>query len=481
MSTIKVIIYFCLLLLLPVSLQAITIDITGRKAKGNGKTDNTEIIQAAIDECSKAKGGTVIIPSGRFMTRTLYLKSDVDLHLEKGAILLGNTDIQTYLDKKEKTPAILFAEGAENISVTGLGMIDGQGQHPTFQQGEEMKGGLRRPKCIYFINCRNVTVEGITIQNPAEWAQFYKGCDGVVIRGVKVYAHANLNNDGLDIDSRNVIVSDCYIDADDDALCFKSDRDQACENIVVTNCLLRSNCNAIKFGTSCMSGFKNITVSNCNIQRAKEDNFRQWYRALPWLGATGTAVLSGIALEAVDGGVMNQISISNIVMKDVQTPIFIRLGDRKRNTPDKISTLKNIKISDIIATQTSRVACSITGVPGGVIDNISIRNVHITAVGGGTAVQANEAVPEMVDSYPENRMFGVVLPASGFYVRHAKNIQFENVSLDLLYPDARPMFKLKQTEHIQIENCRLGDKEQTDDNGDENWGISGSGGLRPYR
>ena len=184
------------------------------------------------------------------------------------------------------------------------------------------------------------------------------------------------------------------------------------------------------------------------------------------MGATGTAVLSGIALEAVDGGVMDQISISNIVMTDVQTPIFIRLGDRKRNSPDKISTLKNIQISDVIATQTSRVACSVTGVPGGVIENVSIRNVHITAIGGGTAAQAEEVVPEMADSYPENRLFGVVLPASGFYVRHARNIRFENISLDLLHPDARPMFKLEQTERIRIENCRMGDKEQTGNNGD---------------
>lgn len=455
----KMIALVCLFICRPISLQGVTINITDHGAKGDGKTDNTSIIQAAIDECSNAKGGMVIVPAGDFITRTLFMKSDVNLHLELGAVLLGNTTIKTYLNVNEKTPAILFAQHAENISVTGLGTINGQGQHPSFQQGEEMKGGLRRPKCIYFIDCRNVKVQDITILNPAEWAQFYKGCDGVVLRGIKVYAHANLNNDGLDIDSRNVIVSDCYIDCDDDALCFKSDREECCENVVVTNCILRSNCNAIKFGTSCMSGFKNITVSNCNIQRAQEDNFRQWYKALPWLGGTGTAVLSGIALEAVDGGVMDQISVSNIVMTDVQTPIFIRLGDRKRTFSNKISTLKNVMISNIIASQTSRVACSVTGVPGGIIDNVSIRNVQITAVGNGTEAQAKEIVPEMTNGYPENRLFGVVLPASGFYVRHAKNIQFDNVSLELLNPDARPMFNLDNTDRVKIFNCRVGDKE----------------------
>ena len=161
--------------------------------------------------------------------------------------------------------------------MTGLGTINGQGFHPNFQHGNDSKGGPRRPKIIYFMSCNNVRVQDVTLRNSAYWTQDYEKCDGVIVRGVKVYCHSNWNNDGIDIDSRNVVVSDCLIDCDDDALCLKSDTDTPCENVTVTNCVLKSNCNAIKFGTSSYSGFKNVTITNCVIDRASEDHIRQWY------------------------------------------------------------------------------------------------------------------------------------------------------------------------------------------------------------
>ncbi len=452
---------FCVITMV---LSAKTINIVDLGAKGDGKTDNTEIIQRAIDECSKGIG-TVVIPQGNYLTRTLFMKSNVNLHLEFGATILGYTNLQSYLDmfpnrKGKESPALIHARGVENISITGLGTIDGQGQHQNFQLGNDSEKGPIRPKIIYFQDCKNIRIQDITLTNPAYWTQDYEGCDGVIIRGVKVFSHANYNNDGLDIDSKNVIVSDCYIDCDDDALCFKSDIDRPCENITVTNCVLRSNCNAIKFGTSGYSGFKNITVTNCVIQKATEDHIRQWYKTEPWLGTPQEpTVISGVALEAVDGGVMEQIIISNMVMTGVQTPIFIRLGDRKRTITKKMSVLKDIVISNIIATNASKVACSVTGVPGGIAENILIKDVQITSIGGGTQAQANEQVPESVNKYPENRMFGVVLPASGFYVRHVKDIRFDNVRFTTLNPDVRPMFYLDDVKGIEIVDCKMNGSE----------------------
>jgi polygalacturonase len=445
-----ILLYFLLFILFP--LQAKIINISDFGAKGDGITDNTSIIQKAIDKCSETEG-KVIIPSGKYLIHSLILKSNINLHLETGAILLGNTDLQSYLSVLKDTPALIFARDAENISITGHGTIDGQGWHTNFKFGDGMDGGVRRPKNIYFIDCRNITIQDITLTNPAEWTQYYKGCDGVIIRGIKVYSHANYNNDGLDIDSKNVIISDCYIDCDDDAICFKSDRKEPCQNIVVTNCILRSNCNAIKFGTSSFGGFKNIAVSNCMIQQASEDNLRRWHEKEPWMGTTDKTVISGIALESVDGGTMEQITISNIVMTDVQTPVFIRLGDRKRTFSNNISILKDILICNIIAEQASFIACSVTGVPEGIIDNVCIRDMQITSKGGITMRQTEIEVPLKTDAYPENRMFGVILPASCFYIRYAKNIRFENVKLRTLNTDTRPMFYLENTNEIKISEC----------------------------
>lgn len=174
------------------------------------------------------------------------------------------------------------------------------------------------------------------------------------------------------------------------------------------------------------------------IEKASEDNFRKHFEKLSWCGITlqGPSTISGIALESVNGGVLDGVTISNIQMKDVHTAIFLRLG--KRDGSPKMSELRNVVISDIKATCVSKVASSIVGVPGGIIDNVLIKNVEITLPGGGTINDANANVPEAINGYPESNMFGTPLPAYGFYVRHANNVKFENVSFKLNGADARP-------------------------------------------
>jgi polygalacturonase len=438
--------------------NAVTIDMLAYGGVPDGQTDNTAIIQRAINACSE-QTGSIIFPAGKYLTGALFLRSNVHIQLEAGAEILGSTDLDAYLKvfpnrKGKESPALFFARDVENISITGPGVINGQGEHPNFQLGNDSERGPIRPKIIYFIGCRNIRITDITLRNSAYWTQDYEDCDGVFIRGVNVYSHANYNNDGLDIDSRNVVISDCIIDCDDDALCFKNDTRNVTENITVTNCVLKSNCNAIKFGTSSYSGFRNISVSNCVISKASEDRIRQWYRTEPWLGVRDKTVISGIALESVDGGVMENIVISAITMCDVQTPIFIRLGDRRRTFTQHISRIKNVIIDHVIAQSESKVACSITGVPGGAVENVSISNVTLITPGGGTEQNISEEVPEIAADYPENRMFGVVLPASGFYVRHAGNIRFNNIRMETRSPDERPMFYLDDTEGVEILSCR---------------------------
>lgn len=439
------------------------INIVEMGAIGNGKSDNTEIIQKAIDQCSERKT-SIVIPSGRYLISPLILKSHVHIHLEAGAVLLGNTEIDIYhktfaLQKGKIPPALIYGENIKDVSITGLGRIDGQGGHPNFQLGNDSESGIVRPIILYFRDSKDIKIQDISLENSAYWVQKYEACDGVMIRGVQVYSHSNFNNDGLDINgSKNVIISDCYIDTDDDALCFKSEveRYELCENITVTNCILRSNCSGIKFGTGSMSGFNNVSISNCVIYKASEENRRHWKQTQPWMGITqDTTVISGLALECVDGGVMNQITISNITMKDVQTPIFIRLGDRRRMFSDNVSVLKNINISNIIATSQSQLASSITGVPNASIENVSISNVQITSPGGTVNSDLIKTVPENIEGYPENRMFGNVLPAAAFYVRHVKNIRFDNINVNTVLPDSRPAFYVEDVLEGEFNRCKM--------------------------
>ena len=410
---------------------------------GNGTTDNTTLLQRAINECS-SKSATILFPKGTYYTRPLFLKSNVTLDLEEGAVILGSPIKSDYDDvfpdaTSIETSALIYGEDVENVKITGKGKIDGQGGSSDFQLGNGASG---RPKLVFFVRSNNITLENIQLVNSAFWTIHFLTCDTVNIKGISVYGHCNWNNDGMDIDAKNVTVSGCSIDCDDDGLCFKSDRSVICENATVTNCIIKSNCNAIKFGTASKSGFKNISVTHCKISKASEENFRHWKTTYPWAGITQDAtVLEGIAVESVDGGILDGITISDIEMTDVQTAIFIRLGDRARTYSDDISSLKNVSISGITAKAESKLACSITGVPDGIIENILIKDAQITVPGGGTEADANAVVPEKEDSYPENRMFGVILPAYGFYVRHAKNVTFENVVINTLQPDARPEYK----------------------------------------
>lgn len=427
-------------------------NITDHGAQGDGLTDNTVILQQQIDSCSRQGGGTVLVPAGKFLTGTLYMKDNVDLHLDEGAVLLGSTRPQDYPSNTPEATAgeragiaagdraaLVFAENVRHISITGTGAIDGQGGNAAFQKGDNAPG---RPRLIYFSGCRDIRIQDITLKNSAFWVQYYSACDGLVIRDIKVYSHCNWNNDGLDIDSRNVTVSGCTIDSDDDALCLKSENPaSACENVRVTHCLLASNCNAIKLGTASRTGFKHINIADCTVHAAAEDNIRHWKKNLSFISADRT-VLAGIAIETVDGGATEDIHVANIRMDDVQTPIFIRLGDRQRRAvpgaAPAVSSLKDVTISRITATARSLITSSITGIPGAAVENVSLDDITITGPGGGITGQAHMPVPEKENAYPENRMFGNSLPASGLYARHVKGLSLSRLKLKTGLPDQRP-------------------------------------------
>jgi len=424
-----------------------TYNILDYGAEPEAQTPSTGSIQLAIDACSSHGGGTVLIPGGTYVTGSLVLKDHVNLHLQTNATLMASTDIADF-PGDQASKSLILIDQVENVSLTGMGTIDGRGDAFTVAEAAP-----DRPFLVLVRDSRNIRIEGVSLRNSAFWTLKLLGNEKVSVHGVSIYSHVNYNNDGIDIDSKDVIISDCFIDTDDDALCFKSDRKTVCENVTVTNCILASNCNFIKMGTSSYGGFRNISISNCVLRPASESNIRFWNRTI--LGITDSITgISGIALEVVDGGFMDQVSITNISMKGVQTPVFIRLGNRR----NPAGSLKNVVISNITATSHSLIPSSITAVPGFYVENVMLRNMILQCKGGGTEKETSQEVPEMEKAYPENRMFGYSLPAYGLYIRHARNITLDNIRFTLLNPDRRVAVWLDDVHDVDIRGLKTDDE-----------------------
>lgn len=429
-------------------------NIVSYGAIADGVTDNTAAIQKAINECSKT-GGRVYFPSGVFATGTLILKSNVTIYLSDNSTLKGIPDISKYprmrpIDYRSHIDdypdlALLYAEKQENITITGRGAFYGNGDHKVFQ--DSIDNSPNRPFGIKMVECRNIEVSNIKMRNSAFWMQLYLACDKVRLTNLDIYNHVNMNNDGMDLDGcKDVIISNCFINTSDDNICLKSNGPRITENVTITNCVLSTHCYAFKCGTETTGGFKNITVSNIVVRppetivvptNGKKD--------VPGFGQTEGQ--SAIALQIMDGGIMENINISNFVVDSIETPIFIKLGNRARkHRPDALQpgpgAIKNIRIGNITAKNAGIVGNSITGYPGNYVENVHLYNIDIQTKGLGTTKDTILAVAENSNHYPKHAMFDSNLPAYGFYVRHVKNITFDNVQFRLSKPDVRSAFVL---------------------------------------
>ena len=443
---------FCLVTAVSVFGAENIYDVRDYGAKPDGKTLCTKPIQAAIDQCATRGGGTVYFPCGRWLSGTIYLKSYVTVSLDPCCVLLGSRDLKDYihaispdaeaaLGGSYSGRSLIAGKNLKHIAIRGRGTIDGQGSAFRWKNGKE------RPKIIYLENCSDVLVEDVRMRNSGSWMQHYRNCDRLTVRGISVFNHSTYNNDGLNIDyCRDVCISGCMLDSDDDAMCLKSLSSKPCENVTITNCVFSSFCNAIKMGTESGGGFKNITITNCVIcppRYPKSIYGRQ-------KGVTG------IALEIVDGGILDRVAISNIVMNGVNVPIFIRLGNRARQYEKDlprppVGKLRNVILSNIIATDASRIGCSITGLPGHPIENVSLSNINLSFEGGEIRRVAAKKVQEKAESYPAGFMFGV-LPAYGCYCRHVKGLKFTNVRLQTARADQRHALVCEDVEDMLIDS-----------------------------
>jgi hypothetical protein len=432
-------------------------DVRAFGAAGDGVTSDRGAIQRAVDSCA-VQGGTVRFPPGTYLTGSIDLRSNVDLCLDRGAVILGSSRLSEYAERRPRLRSyndlflkysLFYAEGDSNISIRGEGTIDGQGKAFPVTTREKPARYLNRPFVIRFVECRNVTVTGVTLQNSAMWMQQYLACDNVVIRGIRVWNHANQNNDMMDIDGcRNVVVADCIGDTEDDAITLKSTSPRVTENVVITNCVISSHCNAIKTGTESTGGFRNISVANIVITPSANR-----------VAAVGfPSGISGITLATVDGGSLERVSVSDCIIDGPQVPIFIRLGNRgRRHIPEApepgVGKVRGVTISNITAVAGGSIGCSISGIPGHPVEGIRLNNISITFPGGGTTDDAGRPPEEAVDQYPESTHWGR-LPAYGFYLRHARDVTLTNVTLRRAGADFRPALVAVDLSDVTLSSFR---------------------------
>lgn len=477
-----------LLLSLAATLTAATFDVKTYGAKGDGQAQDRDAINKTIEAAAAAGGGSVEFPPGTYLTGSLHLRSNITLHLESGATIEASSDTSTY-DAAEVNGSdmyqdsghshfhnsLIWGENLNNVAITGSGLINGKG----LIRGERGPGG---DKTIALKLSRNVTLRDFSILNGGHFAVLATGVDNLTIDHLTV----DTNRDGFDIDScRNVRISNSSINApNDDAITLKGTHAlgyaRSSENITITNSLVSGYdigslldgtfkrtlehapdrdgpTGRIKIGTESEGDFRNITISNIVFDRSR-----------------------GLALESVDGAHIEDIAVSNITMRQVSNaPFFLRIGSRMRAPKGvEIGSIRRVNISDVVVYDADpRYGSIIAGIPGHDVEDVKFNNIRIVYRGGLTLDQVAKqpadvvntfffratggipprepyATPEREKEYPEPSMFGL-LPAWGFFIRHAKGIEFNNVNISFLKEDRRPAFVIDQAEGIELNHVKL--------------------------
>ena len=434
-------------------------------AKGDGKIIDTKAIDKAIATASAAGGGTVYFPAGDYLSVTIHLKSNVALYIDQGATIVAATTgegVQYDLPEKSENDlyqdfghshfqnSLIVGENLHDISITGPGRIWGKG---LIREDLKEKNPGYANKALSLKLCRNVILKDFTLAYGGWFGFLLTAVDNATIDNIKM----DTNRDGIDlISSKNVRISNCSINAPgDDAIVLKCDfalnYPRMIENVTITNCQVsgynegtfldgtylkngrKDPTGRIKLGTESNGGYKNITISNCVFDHCR-----------------------GLALETVDGAVLEDITISNITMHDVvNAPLFIRLGARLRGPKDfPYSQLRRVIISNIIAYDvTGEQGAIISGIPGHDIEDLTLNNIRIYFKGGGTKEQAAREIPPLIDSYPDPNRFGIT-PAYGFFIRNVKDLKMSDVEVSFIKDDLRPAFILDHVDSADFQHIR---------------------------
>ncbi|MEA2734201.1 MAG: hypothetical protein QOE14_652, partial [Humisphaera sp.] len=473
-------------------------DIRKFGATGDGKTLDSPAINKAIDAAAAKGGGTVYFPAGNYLSTSVRLKSNIALYLDQGATLLAASpkDGHKYDDPEPNESdqfqdfghthwknSLIWGIELENISILGPGKIFGEGlvRSGNGSRNKELADKLRGKapegrtrgkfsypdardavepgwgnKAISLKLCRNVIIKDITIRKGGHFAILATGVDNLTIDNIKM----DTDRDGMDIDCcRNVRISNCSVNSPwDDGICLKSTHalgyPRATENVTITNCQVSgydegtfldgtykrtdpkkyshdTTTGRIKFGTESNGGFKNITISNCVMDYSR-----------------------GLALEMVDGGDLEDVTITNLAMRDMtNAPIYLRHGGRLR-APDgtKVGNFRRVSISNVrIHGAAAEQSVIIAGIPDHPLEDIKLDNIRIYYEGGGTKEMAATRPSDRVTDYPEPQNHGP-MPAYGFFIRHVNGLQMSNIEVSYEQPDARPPFVIEQVKGAKFVN-----------------------------
>jgi hypothetical protein len=449
------------LLMTSLSLSAKSYNVLDFGAKADGVSIDTKAVQNAIDACTNNGGGTVIIPSGRTVViGTIYLKDDVTLHVENGAVLKGSPDIADYADNTFKNmyknephmnKCLIYAEGAESFALEGYGTIDGNG-HP-----EYFTAKIGRPMLMRFKNCRKVHLRNITLINPAAWVSAWLYCRDIVVDGISIRSRVNKNGDGLDFDGcQNVRVSNCSFDTSDDCICLQaSEPDIPCKNIVISNCVFETKWAGIRIGLLSRGDFESVTVTNCTFSNIND---------------------SGLKIQLNEGGTMKNMNFSNLVMQNVPRPVFMTFCQQRAcvDSPEEMypmEAMQNFIFSNLIIDNRQldkNSAFFITGLPGHDIENIILKDIQFFVTGGGTKQDAekedlNEYTLDVLAGWwPEFSLVGT-LPASGLFARHVDGLDVNNFHLHITGKDERPPVFLDDVKNEFIMNVFCNKRKVTED------------------
>ena len=452
-------------------------DVRKYGAAGDGKTLDTEAVNRAIEAAAAAGGGVVVFPAGSYLCFSIHLRSYAHLHLPQGSAIVAadsplpgqqtgynggvydaaepNTEWDAYQDYGHNHwhNSLLWGEDIHDFSITGPGLLWGKGL--SFGAGRAARGSYptylaEQPgvgnKAIALKNCHNVLLRDFSVLKGGHFALLLTGVDNLTIDNLRI----DTDRDGMDLDCcQNARVSNCTVNSPwDDGICPKSSYAlgyaRPTRNLTISNCWVTGcyelgsvldgsfkkfapdfrapRTGRIKFGTESNGGFINVAISGCVFEGCQ-----------------------GYALESVDGALLEDFAITNTTMRDlVSGPIFMRLGERLRGPREttRVGTLKRVMISNLACYGApQRISSILSGIPGSFIEDVKLSNIYIETAGGATAEDAKIQPPELENKYPEPSMFGP-MPASGFFLRHVRNVEMSHVEIANAAPDARPAFYL---------------------------------------
>jgi polygalacturonase len=451
--------------------RGLVYDVAAFGAVGDGKAIDSPGINRAIEAAAAAGGGTVYFRAGNYLCYSIHLKSRIAIYLDAGATIVAadpsfsaTSDSARGYDLAESNQpwenyqdyghnhwhnSLIWGEGLEGVSIGGPGVIWGKGLSRGWGAGPKAEQPGVANKAIALKNCRNVLLRDFSILHGGHFGILATGVDNLTIDNLKI----DTNRDGMDIDCcRNVRITNCSVNSPwDDGICLKSSYAlgyaRATEMVTISNCMVSGSyeegalldgtfrrfaadakvprTGRIKFGTESNGGFQNITVSNCVFDGC-----------------------SGVAIETVDGAVIEDVSVTNITMRDVRSaPIFMRLGARMRGPAGAaMGVLRRVILSNISCScARSRIGSIVAGIPGHPIEDVKMSDIVIVHPGGGTKEDAQRQLAENEKEYPEPNMFGAT-PAHGFFLRHARGVEMAGIKIEHAGEELRPAFVVEDVE-----------------------------------